>query len=146
MGRRTGGENLAEQPPAADCLQRPLRFRFRQRLRRGVRLPWPRVGRKESTMQVSAFHPWGSVLCFALCAMLILALDPLVAPLAAEAQLPGKVYRIGYLGTTPRDFQPPQPSSDWWEALLDGLRERGYHEGRNFVFERRFSEGHAERF
>jgi len=97
-------------------------------------------------MQVSAFHPWGSVFCFALCAMLILALGPLVAPLAAEAQPPGKVYRIGYLGTTPRDFQPPQPSSDWWEALLDGLRERGYHEGRSFVFERRFSEGHAERF
>ena len=33
-----------------------------------------------------------------------------------------------------------------WEALLDGLRERGYSEGRNLVFERRFSEGHAERF
>ena len=33
-----------------------------------------------------------------------------------------------------------------WEALLDGLRERGYSEGQNLVFERRFSEGHAERF
>jgi putative ABC transport system substrate-binding protein len=33
-----------------------------------------------------------------------------------------------------------------WDALLDGLRERGYHEGRNLVFERRFSEGHAARF
>jgi putative tryptophan/tyrosine transport system substrate-binding protein len=33
-----------------------------------------------------------------------------------------------------------------WDALLDGLRERGYHEGRNPIFERRFSEGHAERF
>jgi putative tryptophan/tyrosine transport system substrate-binding protein len=32
-----------------------------------------------------------------------------------------------------------------WEALLDGLRERGYRDGRNLVFERRFSEGHAER-
>ena len=29
----------AQQPPAADCLQRPLRVRFRQRLRRGVRSP-----------------------------------------------------------------------------------------------------------
>lgn len=27
----------AEQPPAADCLQRPLRSRFRQQLRRSVR-------------------------------------------------------------------------------------------------------------
>jgi hypothetical protein len=29
-------QGIAEQPPAADCLQRPLRFRFRQRLRRRV--------------------------------------------------------------------------------------------------------------
>jgi putative ABC transport system substrate-binding protein len=59
--------------------------------------------------------------------------------LAAEAQPPGKVYRIGYLATVP-------PPTHLWEALLDGLRERGYSEGRNLVFERRFSEGHAERF
>lgn len=63
----------------------------------------------------------------------------MVVPLAADAQLPGKAYRIGYLGTTP-------PPARLWDALLDGLRERGYPEGRNFVFERRFSEGHAERF
>jgi putative tryptophan/tyrosine transport system substrate-binding protein len=67
-----------------------------------------------------------------------LTLANLVAPLAA-APTPGQVYRIGYLGTTP-------PPAHQWEALLDGLRERGYHEGRNLVFERRFSEGHAERF
>jgi len=78
---------------------------------------------------------------FALFAMriLTLALGILVAPLAAEAQPPGKVYRIGYLGTTP-------PPAHVWDALLDGLRERGYSEGRNLVFERRFSEGKAERF
>jgi hypothetical protein len=63
----------------------------------------------------------------------------LAVPLAAPAPLPGQVYRIGYLGTTP-------PPAHQWEALLDGLRERGYHEGRNVVFERRFPEGHAERF
>jgi putative ABC transport system substrate-binding protein len=68
-----------------------------------------------------------------------LTLSLLVAPLAAEAQPPGKVYRIGYLATIP-------PPAHLWEALLDGLRERGYREGRNLVFERRFSEGHAERF
>jgi putative tryptophan/tyrosine transport system substrate-binding protein len=38
------------------------------------------------------------------------------------------------------------PPAHPWQALLDGLRERGYTEGRNVVFERRFSEGHAERF
>jgi putative tryptophan/tyrosine transport system substrate-binding protein len=63
----------------------------------------------------------------------------LVAPLAAETQPPGKVYRLGFLDTT----APPAPR---WEALLDGLRERGYSEGQNLVFERRFSEGNAERF
>ncbi len=68
-----------------------------------------------------------------------LTLSLLVAPLAAEAQPPGKVYRIGYLGTDP-------PPAHLWDALLDGLRERGYSEGRNLVFERRFSEGNAERF
>jgi putative tryptophan/tyrosine transport system substrate-binding protein len=70
---------------------------------------------------------------------LLVALTLLVAPLAAEAQPPGKVYRIGYLGTTPLP-------AHLWDALLEGLRERGYIEGRNLVFERRVSEGHAERF
>jgi len=60
-------------------------------------------------------------------------------PLAAAAQPSGQVYRIGFLSTDPLPAQ-------LWEALLDGLRERGYSEGRNLVFERRFSEGHAERF
>jgi putative ABC transport system substrate-binding protein len=58
---------------------------------------------------------------------------------SAQAQQPGKVYRIGFLSTNP-------PEAYAWNALLDGLRERGYIEGRNIVFERRFSEGKAERF
>src|SRR5262245_63948304 len=63
----------------------------------------------------------------------------LAVPLATAAQPSGKVYRIGFLSTEP-------PPAYLWEALLDGLRERGYSEGRNLVFERRFSEGNAERF
>jgi putative ABC transport system substrate-binding protein len=66
-------------------------------------------------------------------------LSLLAVPLAAAAQPPGQVYRIGFLSTTP-------PPAHRWDALLDGLRERGYSEGRNLVFERRFSEGNAERF
>ena len=77
--------------------------------------------------------------CSAVGCIMMLTLSLLAAPLATEAQPPGQVYRIGYLDTTP----PPAPR---WEALLDGLRERGYSEGRNLVFERRFSEGQAERF
>ena len=68
-----------------------------------------------------------------------LSVSFLFAPLSAEGQQPGKVYRIGYLGTDP-------PSAPVWDALLNELRERGYSEGRNLVFERRFSEGYAERF
>src|SRR2546428_2276038 len=71
--------------------------------------------------------------------IILLLLSLLAVPLAAEAQPPDKVYRIGYLDTTPMP-------AHLWEALLDGLRERGYSEGRNLVFERRFSEGNAERF
>src|SRR5262244_2172500 len=89
---------------------------------------WSTQGRlKESTMWYSAI---GVIVTLTL---------SLAVPLAAAAQPPGKVYRIGYLGTNP----PPARN---WEALLDGLRERGYSEGRNLVFERRFSEGNAERF
>jgi putative ABC transport system substrate-binding protein len=69
----------------------------------------------------------------------IIAFGLLGAPLPTTAQPPGKVYRIGYLAAIP-------PPAHLWEALLDGLRERGYIEGRNLVFERRFSEGNAERF
>src|SRR5712691_3177722 len=77
--------------------------------------------------------------CSAVGCIMMLTLSLLVAPLAAEAQPPSKVYRIGYLATIP-------PPAHLWEALLDGLRERGDSEGRNLVFERRFSEGNAERF
>jgi diadenosine tetraphosphatase ApaH/serine/threonine PP2A family protein phosphatase len=68
-----------------------------------------------------------------------LLLSLLTVPLAAAAQPPSKIYRIGFLSTAP-------PPAHAWAALLDGLRERGYSEGQNLVFERRFSEGHAERF
>ena len=68
-----------------------------------------------------------------------LALTLLMAPLTAEAQPPDKVYRIGYLDTTPM-------AAPLWDAFLDGLRAHGYREGQNLVFERRFSEGNAERF
>jgi ABC-type uncharacterized transport system substrate-binding protein len=71
--------------------------------------------------------------------IVILLLSLLAVLLAAAAPPAGQVYRIGILSTDP-------PPARLWEALLDGLREHGYREGRNLVFERRFSEGYAERF
>jgi putative ABC transport system substrate-binding protein len=73
--------------------------------------------------------------------IVILALGSLTASLPAEAQEAGKVFRIGYLTPIPT---PPR-TSFVWEAFLQGLRERGWREGKNIVIERRSSEGRYER-
>jgi len=65
----------------------------------------------------------------------------LAAPLAAEAQ-PGKVFRIGILGTAP--LTDPG-TAHLWGVFFQRLRELGYVEGQNLAIERRFSEGKAER-
>src|SRR4030095_3752898 len=61
----------------------------------------------------------------------------LAAPLVAEAQQPGKVYRIGLLS----------PSSDGLgiEGFHEGLRALGYVESRNVVVEYRSAEGRFDR-
>jgi putative tryptophan/tyrosine transport system substrate-binding protein len=64
----------------------------------------------------------------------------LTVPLAAEAQKAGKVYRIGFILTAAED-----ETGFLFKALDEGLRELGYAEGRNVVFERRFGEGRQER-
>jgi putative tryptophan/tyrosine transport system substrate-binding protein len=61
----------------------------------------------------------------------------LAAPLAAEAQQPAKIPRIGFLGTFPTNRHD--------EALRQGLHEFGYVEGQNIAIERRHFEGRAER-
>jgi putative tryptophan/tyrosine transport system substrate-binding protein len=65
----------------------------------------------------------------------------LAASLAAEAQQTGHVYRIGFLGTA-----TPSLMSAWLTAFREGLRERGYVEGKNIVIEQRWGEGKPERF
>ena len=52
---------------------------------------------------------------------------------AARAQTASKVWRVGVLG-----FNPPPPTSSGWNAFVDDLRQRGYVEGRNLVFEGRY--------
>jgi len=64
------------------------------------------------------------------------------APLAAEAQQTGKVWRIGYLGTTP----PTGATLPVWDAFVQELRRRGYIEDQNLLLERRYSGGKPERF
>jgi putative ABC transport system substrate-binding protein len=58
----------------------------------------------------------------------------LPAPLAAQAQQARKVYRIGFLS----QGQPPKA---FLEALQQALRERGYAEGQNLVWEFRSTDG-----
>ncbi len=70
-----------------------------------------------------------------------LAVGFLSAPLAAEAQQPGKVYRIGILETV-----PAAQNAANLDALRKGLRDLGYVEGRNLVIEYRSADGRAERF
>ncbi|HEV8581435.1 MAG TPA: hypothetical protein VGX68_20405, partial [Thermoanaerobaculia bacterium] len=58
----------------------------------------------------------------------------LAAPLAAGAQQPAKVARIGFLVTGSLESPETRISLD---AFRQGLRERGYVEGQNIVIEYR---------
>jgi putative ABC transport system substrate-binding protein len=60
----------------------------------------------------------------------------LIAVAAAQAQAPRRMWRIGYLGST-----PPLP-----QAFQQAMERLGYVSGTTAVFEARFSEGHEERF
>jgi len=62
----------------------------------------------------------------------------LVAVGAAEAQQPTKILRVGILFIGGRD----QPHL---EAFKQGLRERGYTEGKNIVLDYRYAEGKLDR-
>jgi putative tryptophan/tyrosine transport system substrate-binding protein len=61
-------------------------------------------------------------------------------PLAARAQQPGKIRRIGFLAN-----DPTIPAQAAGKAFLEGLREQGFVEGKNIVIERRFAQGAPER-
>ena len=69
----------------------------------------------------------------------LIALAALIAsPLAARAQQPGKVWRIGYLAG---NAGPDESSA----AFREQLRALGYVEGRNLVIEHRWTDGRDER-
>ena len=65
----------------------------------------------------------------------------LAAPLAAEAQPAGKVYRIGVLEGTPVALNAAN-----LEAFRQGLRELGYVERRDYAIEYRSADGRTDRF
>ena len=62
-------------------------------------------------------------------------------PFVARAQQAGKVWRIGYVAGVSRSA-----ASGSYAAFVQGMRELGYVEGKNFVIEWRSVEGRYERF
>jgi putative ABC transport system substrate-binding protein len=66
----------------------------------------------------------------------VLAPSLLLIPLAARAQQPGKVYHIGHVTSVDFD-QPEQVELRHWTAFGEALRNLGWIEGKNFVFDRR---------
>jgi putative ABC transport system substrate-binding protein len=62
-------------------------------------------------------------------------------PLVARAQQPGKVWRIGHIGGGSR-----AALSDIAAAFPQRMRELGYIEGKDFVIEWRWADGHYERY
>jgi putative tryptophan/tyrosine transport system substrate-binding protein len=72
---------------------------------------------------------------------ILVAVVLLALGVIAEAQQPKKVYRLGYLSA-----QEPARESARAEAIRLALRERGYIDGQNIVFEYRYAEGKIDRF
>ena len=64
-------------------------------------------------------------------------------PLAARAQQPDRVAKIGYLGAS---WASPSDEGQRLAAFVQRLRELGWIEGRTAAFEYRWAEGRAERF
>src|SRR5262249_31005197 len=62
-------------------------------------------------------------------------------PLAAHAQQPGRVWRIGTLETTSMALNAAN-----FEAFRQSLRDLGYIEEQNLLIEYRSAEGRSERF
>jgi putative ABC transport system substrate-binding protein len=59
-------------------------------------------------------------------------------PIAARAEQPERQRRVGFL----RAEKPPAP---WMGAFQKALRELGYEEGKNLLFEYRWAGGDDER-
>jgi putative ABC transport system substrate-binding protein len=74
-----------------------------------------------------------------------LASGLLAAPLAAEAQEPGKIARVGILAPTAPVPITPQPGFGITADLSRRLYELGWVEGKNLLVEPRFAEGSPDR-
>jgi putative tryptophan/tyrosine transport system substrate-binding protein len=69
------------------------------------------------------------------------AASPVLWPSVARAQQSGKVSRVGFLGNS-----TPNLEANLIGPFREGLRDLGYHEGRNIIVEFRWAEGKYDRF
>jgi putative ABC transport system substrate-binding protein len=81
-----------------------------------------------------------------------MVLGILAASAPSAGQQPAKVYRIGYMSfaVAPPSAERtangcPVKGSSNWQAMVEGLRERGYVQGQNLVIECRSNEGREAR-
>jgi putative ABC transport system substrate-binding protein len=79
--------------------------------------------------------PWAPVRYL----IVIVALVIVFPALAVDAQPAGKVFQIGYVGNA-----TPTLEAALVDGLRQGLRERGYEEGKNVVLHYRWAEGRIE--
>ena len=70
---------------------------------------------------------------------LLFAMSLCWAPLRAQGQQAGKVYRIGWLSSVSYAATP------LWPEFVGAMRERGWIEGQHFTVEHLLYEGHSER-
>src|SRR5262245_14590570 len=70
----------------------------------------------------------------------LLGASAAAGPLVARAQVAGKVWRIGVLGGSPLPVL-----SQNYSGFLQGMRELGYNEGKDFVSELRAADNSYER-
>ena len=77
---------------------------------------------------------------------LAVILSLILAPLAAEAQTVGKIYRVGFIATnTPVAEIMSDPANVLNSGFRREMRDRGYLEGQNFILELRSVERKMER-
>jgi len=69
--------------------------------------------------------------------IVLLSAGVAVLPLRTQAQQSDTVWRIGFIAHKHETF---------YEQLFAGLRDLGYEEGRNLIVERRYAQGHTDRF
>jgi putative tryptophan/tyrosine transport system substrate-binding protein len=72
---------------------------------------------------------------------LVLLFSLAFAPVAAEAQQAGRIYRIGVLLAA-----SPSTAAPNLDAFREGLRELGHVEGQTYVIEPRWSDGEVDRW